>query len=312
MSSPLVSVVIPAHNAAEFVGDAIDSVLQQSYRHYEILVIDDGSSDATASIVARYSGVRLLRQPQRGAGAARNAGIRSSKGELIAFLDADDWWTPDKLERQVALLASRPDVGMVVSEHINVHTNAPSFVTDKRSTFDGDAVRGIFLNSMVGTPTVMVRRGVLHAVGLFDESLRCAEDENLWMRIALKYPIVLLPAPLAHVRIRADSLSRDNAALSAAVHRHLDLLPQRYPEIARRLGALIEMRRAALFFSTGLHALAHEKFAAARQAFANSFRTRPGLKAATYWLSCLLPQRAFRAARFVRRTVSQVVARSRT
>lgn len=312
MSSPLVSVVIPAHNAAEFVGEAIDSVLRQSYRHYEIVVVDDGSSDTTASIVGRYPGVRLLRQPQRGAGAARNAGIRSTKGELIAFLDADDWWTPDKLERQVALLGSRPDAGMVVTEHVHVFDDGGAAVTDKSLALAGDAVRGIFLHSLIGTPTVMVRRHVLDGVGLFDESLTCAEDENLWMRIALRYPVVLLPAPLAYVRIRAGSLSRDTAALSAAVHWHLDLLPARYPEVAHRLGELIEVRRAALLFSTGLHALTHDDFAAARQSFANSFRTRPGVKVAAYWLSCLLPPRAFRTARLVRRAVSQVVAWART
>lgn len=311
MSSPLVSVVIPAYNAAPFVGEAIESVLRQSYRQYEIVVVDDGSIDTTAAIVAAYPGVRLLRQPQRGAGAARNAGIRATQGELVAFLDADDWWTPDKLERQVALLASRPEVGMVVTEHVNVFDAGHSPVTDKQAAFAGDAVRGIFLHSFIGTPTVMVRREVLETVGLFDESLPCAEDENLWLRIALRYPIALLPLPLAYVRIRAASLSRDIEALGKAVHRHLDLLPARYPEVAQRLGDLIETRRAALFFSTGLHALARDDFTAARQAFADSLRLRPQLRTAAYWLSCLFPRRAFRAIRLVRRMVSQALARTK-
>lgn len=311
MSSPLVSIIIPAHNAATYLGDAIESVLRQSYAHYEIVVIDDGSTDRTANIAERYPGVLVLRQAQRGAGAARNAGILATKGELIAFLDADDWWRPDKLERQVALLASRPDVGMAISEHVNVLADTSAFVTSKISTLTDDAVRSIFLHSFIGTPTVMLRRSVLEVVGLFDESLVCAEDENLWLRVALRYPIALLPLPLTYVRIRNDSLSRNTELLNAAVHRHLDILPQRYPELAERLGNLIETRRAKLFFSAGLQALAAEDFETARRAFADSFKTRARFKSAAYWFSSLLPGRAFRTARLLRRTVSQVVARSR-
>ena len=110
--TPVVSVVIPAYNAAWCVRKAIDSVLAQNFRDFELIVVDDGSTDDTASELASYgSSIRVISKPNGGMSSARNAGIAQAGGEFVAFLDADDWWLPSKLERQVALMRGRPELG---------------------------------------------------------------------------------------------------------------------------------------------------------------------------------------------------------
>src|SRR5690242_14754403 len=118
MTSPLVSVVIPAYNYGRFVGEAVDSVLAQSYPHVETIVVDDGSQDDTRERLAHYGNrIRYIYQQNQGLPAARNTGIRHSSGELIAFLDADDTWHPRKLEIQVRCLTDRPDLGLLATGH---------------------------------------------------------------------------------------------------------------------------------------------------------------------------------------------------
>src|SRR3954471_18427883 len=114
---PLISVVVIAHNCEDYVGHAVASVLGQTWQHLELIVVDDGSTDSTASVVHAHDNGRLryVRQANRGPNAARNEGIRRARGEFVAFLDCDDWWAPTKLEKQIELVRSRPSVGLVYS-----------------------------------------------------------------------------------------------------------------------------------------------------------------------------------------------------
>jgi len=211
--SARVSVIIPTYNRASAVCEAIGSVLDQTYGDLEVLVVDDGSTDGTAGIVAETFGpdprVKVLSRPNGGPAAARNHGIRQARGELIAFLDSDDLWEPDKLELQVAQLDAEPDVALSFTDRIS--QDAPGGRTRFRETgFDGrtgiaSLVAG---NIPISTPCVVVRRAVLESVGLFDETFTCAEDWDLWLRVLSRHRVAAIDRPLTLIRRRDDSISR--------------------------------------------------------------------------------------------------------
>jgi glycosyltransferase involved in cell wall biosynthesis len=231
---PAVSVVVPAYNAAWCLGKAVDSVLAQDYRDFELIVVDDGSTDGTASVLADYGdAVRVVRQPNGGLSSARNAGIRAARGEFVAFLDADDWWLPGKLHRQVELMRSRPDVGF---------SSTAARVEDP----DGRLLNvwgcaqweGSFLVHLFGSnadvagsgSAVMARRAMFDRVGGFDESLRSLEDIDMWMRLAAVAGYACLDEPLAVILKRPGSMSRNlevmRAAAVAVMAKNRRLLPE--------------------------------------------------------------------------------------
>lgn len=188
---PSVSVVIPAYNAAEFLERAIGSVLKQDHRPIEIVVVDDGSSDGTADIAARHGPlVRLFRHDlTQGPSKARNRGILESQGDVVAFLDADDEWTPGHVSRNVHILGRNPQVmwscssfrrqwasGKIVNSHVPLWGSR-------------DWLGNVFAPSgLLCTCSLLIRRTVFDEVGLFDETLRRAEDWDLWIRIGIKWP----------------------------------------------------------------------------------------------------------------------------
>jgi|AGTN01.2.fsa_nt_gi Glycosyltransferases involved in cell wall biogenesis len=212
MRIPLTSVIIPAYNCADFVGGAIRSALGQTYGNVEVIVVDDGSTDATADAVKNFGPrVRYVRQENRGLAGARNTGIRESRGRYVAILDADDTWLPEKLERQVALLEKASFAGLAVCGFAQVSVTgevigefAVAPCPDRESL-----VRSLTRQNVIfgGGSTALIRGECFEKVGLFDESLRSSEDWDMWFRIALKYDLVVDPAVLARITVRTDSLS---------------------------------------------------------------------------------------------------------
>ena len=208
---PLVSVIIPTYNRAAWVQEAAASVLAQTFRDYELLVVDDGSTDATLEALVSLGGrLKVLRQEQRlGVSAARNLGAAAAWGDWLAFLDSDDLWLPDKLARQVDYLRSHPHLVICQTEEIwirnGVRVNPPQ--THRKAGGD------IFLQSLqrcsVSPSAVMLHRRLFTALGGFDETLPAAEDYDLWLRTAWRYPVGLAPEPLVIKRGgHPDQLSR--------------------------------------------------------------------------------------------------------
>ncbi len=233
----LVSVVIPAWNAEAWVGRAVESALAQDHEPKEIIVVDDGSTDGTADVLAAYGRrIRLVRQTNRGLPAARNAGLRAARGTLVAFLDADDRWLPGKLAAQVALMRERPDLGFCATE---------AWLEDEagrrlgRWRDEGRLPGRTFLETLFArnaavpgsASAVMVRRELALAVGGFDETLRAHEDVDLWMRLAAVAGFACVPEPLAAVTRREGSVSSRLATMKAEARRILRknrrLLPPR-------------------------------------------------------------------------------------
>jgi len=209
----LVSVIIPTFNRREYVCQAIDSVLTQTWTDYEIVVVDDGSTDGTASALHTRFGKRIeyVYQSNRGESAARNEAIRRSRGQYLALLDSDDLWMPTKLERQVAMLESRPEMGLV-SCHVNVITAEGEPVgagpMHPEQTSDVVSLESLALASPVHASTIVVRRSCLTQVGGFDENIRYGEDWDLCLRIAAKHPIGFVLEPLVELRTHAGAQSR--------------------------------------------------------------------------------------------------------
>jgi glycosyltransferase involved in cell wall biosynthesis len=215
--APTVSVVIPAYNVAWCVRKAIDSVLAQEGCDFELIVVNDGSTDDTATVLAGYGrAIRVLDQPNGGMSSARNAGIRAARGEFVAFLDADDWWLPGKLGRQVALMRQRPELGFC-SCVARVEDMDGKLVNQWRCPkWEGPLVVYLFQGgaSVPGSSSAVVaRRDLVLAAGGFDESLRGAEDPDLWIRLAAMTSYACIDEPLVGILRRPGSVSRNLEAM---------------------------------------------------------------------------------------------------
>jgi len=194
--APAVSVIIPTYNRAGTIARAIDSVLAQDYLNFELIVVDDGSTDTTSDTLGTYGDkIRIIRQENRGVSAARNRGIAAARGDLIAFLDSDDYWLDGKLARQVAFFRDHPDTLICQTEELWVRNGRRVNPGTRHRKRGGD----IFIPSLslciVSPSTVMMRRGLFEAVGLFDESLPACEDYDLWLRVTCRYPVGLIETP---------------------------------------------------------------------------------------------------------------------
>jgi glycosyltransferase involved in cell wall biosynthesis len=207
---PQVSVIIPTYNRAWCLREAVDSVLTQNFRDFELIVVDDGSTDDTPRLLQEYGdAIRVFRQENRGVSAARNAGISVSRGALIAFLDSDDLWLQGKLARQVEFFKAHADALICQTEEIWVR-NGRRVNPGKRHRKRGGMIFEPSLDLCLVSPSaVMVRRELFDRVGLFDESLPACEDYDLWLRVSCRFPIGLIETPLIVKRGgHADQLSR--------------------------------------------------------------------------------------------------------
>ena len=204
---PRTSVIIPSFNYSEYLPAAIDSVLDQTDGDFELLVVDDGSTDGSRAVVevCRDPRVRLIVQPHLGRGAARNTGLRVARGRYIAFLDADDIWTPDKLARQCAILDRRPEVGLVYSRYgvidalSRVQSRGRSYFATKPS---GAILQHLLTGNVIGTPsTICFRRELITEQKVFvDETHTYREDWHFFLRLAEQALVYYLPCTLAYHR----------------------------------------------------------------------------------------------------------------
>ncbi|MBJ6727098.1 glycosyltransferase family 2 protein [Geomesophilobacter sediminis] len=221
-----VSVIIPTHNRADLITEAIDSVLAQTYTDYEIIVVDDGSTDQTAEALGRYGdSVLYLYQSQMGPSAARNAGIKRAKGDLIAFLDSDDMWLPEKLSAQVAAMEANPSVGLVATGYATISAGEAKKDEQVLSGAEVSEVRSCHYKNYFATSTVMVRADCLKKVGRFDESLHFAEDWDLWLRILQAYDFTYIGRVLTRYRkhllnITQTSFHRNVKDWEKVIERH--------------------------------------------------------------------------------------------
>ena len=188
---PNASIIIPVYNGAAYVGRAIDSVLRQTEPDLELIVVDDGSTDTTRDVVGAVSDPRLtlISQANAGPSAARNAGIAASTSPWVGFLDADDWWLPEKLETHLRVGRERPELGLIHSSVV-VFDESEKFLEVLIAWADGATLEPLLFGNIVvgGGSSVTIRREVLDDVGWFDANVKYGEDWEMWLRVAARYP----------------------------------------------------------------------------------------------------------------------------
>jgi glycosyltransferase involved in cell wall biosynthesis len=283
---PLVSVVIPAYDIAEYLPMAIDSALAQSYPRLEVVVVDDGSTDDTPAILAGYGdAIVTVTQENRGLASARNSGIRTARGTYVALLDGDDLWLPARIERLVEKIESDPDFGIVTSEMYmideDVLTERRLYAQQRKRPFPIEKDRQIAEIACFNFMCVsaLMRRDLVIEQGLFTDGMRRAEDYDLWIRLLLAGSRAgFVDEPLGYYRIRAGSLSRTGEqadAHRAVLERHLPELWKQGArgnardayDIGTELAASGDRRAALPFFA---HALTGEGARVSRLKYAVS------------------------------------------
>ena len=195
--NPLVSVIIPTYNRGWILKEAIDSVLSQDFDDFELIVVDDGSTDNTLKILEDYArDIIILRQGNRGVSAARNAGIAFASGPLIAFLDSDDVWLPQKLTSQVDFFKTNPEALICQTQELWIRNGMRVNPKKRHQKFSGMIFKRSLPLCIVSPSAVMLKKKLLDQTGVFDESLPACEDYDLWLRISCRYPIFLIDTPL--------------------------------------------------------------------------------------------------------------------
>jgi glycosyltransferase involved in cell wall biosynthesis len=211
---PKVTVIIPTYNRAKSLPSAINSVLKQSFQDFEIIVVDDASSDNTEEVVRAIADPRikyLRNETNKREAGARNTGVTNSSGEYIAFLDDDDEWLPDKLKLQVELLDSRsPQVGVVYTGSVRIDSATGRTLDQYVPTKRGNIFKDLSFKNWVGTPsTVLLRRECFETVGLFDSAIVFGPDYDMWIRVAAKYHFECIRQPLIRYHIHSARLSNN-------------------------------------------------------------------------------------------------------
>jgi glycosyltransferase involved in cell wall biosynthesis len=220
--SASVSIIIPAYNCERFISETIESVIDQTFRNFEVLIVDDGSTDGLKRIVdefaTRDTRIKYMYQKNRGVSSARNFGFRESHGKFIAFLDSDDVWLPENLELKVNRF-DRDNVGLVHSDAsiINEHSEKNQSIL---RGMEGDVLDALLLwdgTQIPGPSSILIRRDVLDTVGLFDESLSTAADKDLFIRIAARYKIGRIDQVTWKYRIHSNNMHKNIPAMEADV-----------------------------------------------------------------------------------------------
>lgn len=226
--SPKVSVIIPVYNGEKYIREAIDSVLNQTFEDFEIIVIDDGSTDSTPMILKDYGNkIRWKSQKNRGQASALNTGMKMAKGEYIAYLDADDICLPERLEIQVKYLDEHPDVGLVYADFYQIDENNNILRTIKSQPFDDFLLLQQW--SFIARSTVMHRRACFDEVGVFDESITGKDDWDMWVRISERFEMGYIDQPLLKYRIHKESTSSVRPEkLAYFKYSHITILKKTY------------------------------------------------------------------------------------
>ena len=214
-NKPVVSVIIPTYNRAHLIGGAIKSVLNQTYQDFEIIVVDDGSTDNTGEIIRGFKDKRVKYikkyKENKGSSVARNIGIKVARGKYIALLDSDDEWLPEKLDKQIKVLQSEsPEVGVVYSNLLYIDENGKNMSKFRNPKKEGYIYEDLLGKNYVGTnSTLLIRKECFNRVGLFDDLLNTQQDWDMWIRIAKYYRFVLIKVPLVKYRLHSNQISRN-------------------------------------------------------------------------------------------------------
>jgi cellulose synthase/poly-beta-1,6-N-acetylglucosamine synthase-like glycosyltransferase len=255
MSQPTISIIIPTYNRASYVLQSVASVLAQSFKDYELIVVDDGSEDETWTQLARLNDSRLqvLRIAHSGASVARNAGVSLARGELIAFLDSDDLWAQDFLTHTFEALQSAPAAGFAYTDY-GIFDTTDTVVTTAslrpEEKINGRLFPRILGEDFICMGSLLFRRGCLERAGDFDPQMAPAEDWDMWLRITPFFDASYVDAPLLSIRFHSDNISQRPGVIQQANLRIMEKFRQQQPMLADRYQDVI--RRNCLSYHKAL------------------------------------------------------------
>ena len=255
--SPGVSIVTPTYNRARFIGQAVESVLAQTMPDWELLLVDDGSTDNTREVVEPYLAdprIHYFYQPNQGQSIARNNALEKARGDFIGFLDSDDLWCADKLEQQLALFENHPDVDIVHGDENMIDEQGQETSRENMRRYSGRITPQLLADNSVSITTALVRRGCFDEMGGFQASHGVADDYDLWLRFSSRYRFHYEPGIVAAYRVMPDQISSDKRRRFAANEKIIkDFLDQYGSTLSlqeRRWGLARFYCRSARYFAS--------------------------------------------------------------
>ena len=278
-NSPEISVIIPAYNQADYVSQAIQSVLSQTNPNYELVVVNDGSTDETPQILSQFQDprIRVISQPNRGLAAARNAGIRESSAPLIALLDSDDYFLPDKLAIQSEYLLQHPEIGMV-GGGIQIVNHAGEILKQIINKPDGLDLQGLLFANPFVPSSIMIRRQWFDRVGTFDENLRACEDWDMWLRIGYAGCLFAwVDYPVVAYRQHQGQMTREPERMRKAIITMLDKFFQQ-PDISENIYNLKDEVYAIGYLHSAAYAYHANQFSNGQNYLREAFHYCPSLR----------------------------------
>lgn len=236
-TEPLVSILMPTYNRASYLNEAIDSVLDQTYRNFELLVVDDGSTDNTREVVDSYlsdSRVRYLYKENGGQSSGRNFGFSHSRGEYICFLDSDNKWLPKKLDICISAALENPDFDIIYGENIAIDSDGNELHKIRMRRHSGCITAELLKDNFVTINTATLKRGCYDTMGGLDENFLRAPDYEFWLRLSTKYRFLHIPEYMAQYRIMEDQISSDKEGRFKANKEILEHFFYQYPNAVSR------------------------------------------------------------------------------
>ena len=239
MSDPLVSIVTPVYNGSQYLSEAIESALAQTYKNFELLIVNDGSTDNSSDIIRPFlkdSRVIYIEQKNAGVAAARNTALKQARGKYIGFLDQDDLWLKNKLEVQVAVLDQDANVALVHSRHDVIDNQGNTTDYDLISRVSGYCFKDMFKENRIAVLTVLIRKTIFNEIGLFNEQLTGVDDYEMWLRITLKYPIKYIDQSLASYRFHNSNFSKNSFKMTILDLNAINIFLFENPEVLDLVG----------------------------------------------------------------------------
>ncbi len=264
---PTVSIIIPTYNGAHYIEETIESVLAQTYKDYEIIIIDDGSTDNTNKVLGKYKNkIKYFYQKHSGGYLAkvRNFAISNSEGKYIAFLDNDDLWLKEKLEIQTTYMEKHKNISLSYTDIYYFGDYVPRELNGKsqfevRTMNPGTYFEQLFEFNFIPVSTVLVRKECLKHVGLFDESIKYASDHDLWLRIAAKYKVGEIDKPLAKYRMHGERLSNGHEVYLGEL-KTLKKIAKMFPELLNPMGGKRYRIFGRVYFDQSRHFIKRSKY----------------------------------------------------
>lgn len=285
--NPAVSVIIPTYNRAQLLCEALDSVAAQTFRDYEVIIVDDGSDDQTRETVERRpEPLRYVWQRNQGVSEARNHALRLTHSEFVAFLDSDDLWEPTFLERTIGRLQTCPDEVLVYTDFVSTDRGGTRRIRGHRKTpCGGNVTAELFVSTFIHTSAVVARAHIIRDAGGFDGRLTHNEDYDLWLRLSLRHRFGLIDEPLCRRRCHPSSLSR-NGCLPETLQAKAELLERFYIHNGRSAqiaAGLAGRRLAKLYYAAGKRFLKDRRPHEAVPLLRRALQLHPARLRAWFW-----------------------------